>query len=147
LHLGELPATEELAIALSAGFSVHQARRKAKAMSEQTKEPCPFDDGQGLHGTTVKGNGGRMAPSDVWWVQCKCGAEGPNARDADEAVANWNRRAERPGWREAIEAAAKVADDWCEKNHWPNGVWRIAAGIRALQPSVADPDAPKQEQT
>ena len=32
-----------------------------------------------------------------------------------------------------LEEAAKIADAWCERNHWPNGVWRIAADIRSLK--------------
>lgn len=54
---------------------------------------CPFDDGESLHGAKVRDNGrDGCGPADTWWVQCKCGAEGPNSRDPDEAVIFWNRR-------------------------------------------------------
>lgn len=59
--------------------------------------PCPFDDGQGLHGAKVRDNGrDGCGPADTWWMQCKCGAEGPNARDPAEAATLWNRRPSFP---------------------------------------------------
>jgi hypothetical protein len=59
-------------------------------------------------------------------------------------------RAERPGWAEAIEAAARVLDEFARDNRFysARAQWagNIARTIRALEPSVAEPDAPKQEQ-
>jgi len=59
-------------------------------------EPCPFDDGSRLHGARVRDNGrDGCGPADTWWMQCKCGAEGPNARTPEEATLLWNRRSVR----------------------------------------------------
>jgi len=33
---------------------------------------------------------------------------------------------------EAVEKCARIADEWCERNGWPNGAWGIAAEIRSL---------------
>jgi hypothetical protein len=71
---------------------------------------------------------------------------------------------EGPGWAEAIEAAAKVADMRCERyrrvskggysDSYKDAMSMLseefaehAAEVRALHPSVAEPDAPKQEKT
>lgn len=69
-------------------------------------------------------------------------------------------RAERPGWAEAIEAAAKVADKqsafWrtlhaapyagnAEKGHRAGEADTIAAQIRALLPSVAASGEPERD--
>ena len=73
-----------------------------------------------------------------WQIMCTgCCATGPIGFTPDDARTFWNRyeRAALPasGERERVlEEAAKIADAWCERNHWPNGAWGIAAEIRAL---------------
>lgn len=54
----------------------------------------------------------------------------------------------RPGSEraDALEEAAKIADDWCKKNHWPNGAWGIAAAIRALKDKPLPPPPEKADE-
>lgn len=86
---------------------------KLREALEAALLPCPFDNGQGLHGSKVRNNGrDGCGPADTWWVQCKCGAEGPNARGPDEAVDLWNRRALlAQGRDEVVEMAIEKIGD------------------------------------
>ncbi len=81
------------------------------APSDTPLLPCPFDDdGLNIHNLKVRDNGrDGCGPADTWWVQCRCGAEGPNARDPAEACVLWNRRPRPPGEAgEAVEAGAMI---------------------------------------
>jgi hypothetical protein len=69
----------------------------------------------------------------------------PAARSPSPAVRD------APGWAEAIEAAADIALDVAANWRRVSGVaahacHEIERRIRALHPSVAEPDAPKEEQ-
>lgn len=55
-------------------------------------KPCPFPV-CGKQPRLVKAlarSGGR-----IWWVVCDCGAEGPDARSREDAIAVWNAASRR----------------------------------------------------
>lgn len=102
-------------------------------MSEPKLASCPFCSGAGEFLADIIG------PGEVRCVDCDAMVRGDTGIGT---IAAWNRRS-HPGWAEAREAAAKVAEDHCW-NTSPDLAIRVGLAIRALQPA-ADPDAPKEE--
>lgn len=105
----------------------------ARPMTEGL-EPCPFAVGDRTHKARVRDNGrDGCGPADTWWAQCKCGAEGPNARSPEEAGLLWNRRSTSAavrGMREALREGFEHMGDLDALQNWL--VNKVAPALDAL---------------
>lgn len=106
---------------------------------------CPFDDGTGLHMAKPRNNGNdRHGAPSAWWVQCKCGAEGPNARSDEEAIQRWNTRSpdmlrvERltKALRKLMTKLEDKDETWIVVQDWPE--FYDARTALSIQPEVED---------
>ena len=71
-----------------------------------------------------------MTKRDIVERLCTAALEAPNYALLREAADEIERLRRPPS--EAVEKCARIADEWCERNGWPNGAWGIAAEIRSL---------------
>lgn len=106
-------------------------------MSEKKLEPCPFCGGSAEFLVDIIG------PGEVRCVDCDAMVRGDTKITAPNA---WNRRTPPLSpWREAIEAAAKVAEKYaldqesCERPQAETICYVIRDAIRSLSPPAASP--------
>lgn len=78
-----------------------------REMQPEGLKPCPFCAASDNHWVTDEAR--------LWWVCQACGARGPTAQTAPDAIAAWNRRAPPASAAEQAVAMLRECDGWLER--------------------------------